>query len=130
MADVAYFRTRFPEFDSPVAEDPVVQYWLDDAELFVIESKWEKWYDIGHSLFAAHNLALSIQRQKVAGGDQGQMNVSSQSADGLSVTFATGITSSTDEVWFNKTPYGTEYWRLLQLVGIPAAFAVSPLAEV
>jgi hypothetical protein len=130
MADLAYFRTAYPEFDDPVASDVTVQYYLDLAETHVVEAKWGKWYDEGHAAYAAHLLELSLRRQKSGGGNQSSSNVSSKRADGLAVSYAVGQSSGTSETWYLSTPYGARYWQLLQLVGIPAALAVSPLAEV
>lgn len=130
MATLAYFRAHYPEFDDPVASDALVQQHLDDAELFVIEGKWGKWYDLGHAAYAAHTLELRLRRQKAPGGSQSPLNVQSKSAGGLSVSYNTSVAATAGEVWYMQTPYGTEYWRLLQIVGISAAFVISPCMEV
>jgi hypothetical protein len=113
----AEFKIRFPEFAS--VDDAIIQPQLDRAEKILIESVWgDCYYEDGVYLLAAHFLAVQQARQQ--GGTTGGTvfgPVLSKSVGDVSVTFGRRTATSTSEEFYGSTPYGQEYWAMLQHVG-------------
>lgn len=109
------FKAMFPELCS--VDDNVVELWLTQADEYLCEDSWGKCFDTACLYLAAHELALSLQRQASAassGGNAGGV-VQSASADGLSVGYAVpnfATQGTIDETQYAKTPYGLKYLQL------------------
>ena len=121
-ADLTTFRVLYPEF-SPV-DNAVVQVYIDRAVATLNESSWGLCYDQGALSYAAHELALSQNRQASSGETDvgiGVVQTSNQSGsitsatvDGQTVSFAQNQGSSMNDLnsWLSMTPYGQEYLAL------------------
>lgn len=115
----ADFKLRYPEFD-PV-DDARVQIFLDDAALEMCESAWGDLYDRGQAALAAHMLAIANQTEASGGTGGGASGpVASRSIGDVSVSFGLSSSSSKSEDWYTSTPYGSDYWRLVKIVGMGA----------
>ena len=109
------FKMMFPELCD--VDDNIVTLWLTQADAYLCEQTWGKCYESACLYLAAHDLALSKQRQasaSAAGGGAAGV-VQSASADGLSVSYSTPMFAtqgSIDETQYAKTPYGQKYLQL------------------
>lgn len=106
------FLLAFPEF----IEFPTLQITLrleTAAEMFQhIDSETMKKYCVG--LYTAHFLSIR-GNNTVPGSDSGSGIVSSQSVDGVSVSYDTSSTMIQDAGFWNASRYGQElYWLMRQ----------------
>lgn len=112
------FKARYTEFAS--TSDARVQVYIDDAELEMNEAQWGDLYDRGLSALTAH--LLSIADKNAASGGAGTSlpgKVLGRSVGSVSTQFVgSTITKSTTVDYFLSTSYGTDYWRLAQMVGL------------
>ena len=111
-------KTRFPEF-SAVA-DARVQTFIDKALLHLDESLWGTYFIEGQLYLTAHFLSLSLTTDSSGGSSPGVSGpVASRSIGDVSVSFVVPDSSNTTEssVFYGKTPYGQEYWRMVKIVG-------------
>jgi len=117
MADnltVSEFKARFPEFDSTSSSQ--VQYLIADTLCNFDQERWDCLYKRGHSLYVAHILTL---RGEQTGGNTGSLDaVQSESADGVSVSYAAYTPSTLTESFMSGTSYGREFLLLWRSVGI------------
>lgn len=118
----AQFRGTYPEFGSTAFfPDPQVDYWLQTAALMLNEERWGTWYDLGISLYAAHNLSIertAIKEGKVGnapGAAKGVQN--SGSVDKVSYGFDTTTASEEGGGHWNLTIYGQRLYRMIKMVG-------------
>lgn len=109
MANITDFRTRFPEFDDPIATDERVQLFLDDSEL-MIPTSWGNVRDIGIYYLTAHELAISIKTS--SGSTDGIAQVASKSVEGVSVSYNNKATENSTEDYYASTSYGKRYLDL------------------
>lgn len=105
------FRARFPEFNA--VDDTIVQLNLNDAIDFISETKFGDKYAVVTLFYSAHLLALSQKATASMGQGAPGGPITSSSAGGLSVSFASAVPTSTSESWFLSTSYGQ---RFLQYV--------------
>ena len=131
--DLPTFRIVYGEFAS--VADATVQFWLDDATDTLSERAWGRCYAKACLSYAAHNLALSMNRtaNAVDAGDGivetgASGTVASATADGLSVSFAVPNSATQDDAnaYYAQTDYGKRYMALKReclsrggLVGCP-----------
>jgi hypothetical protein len=114
-------RARYPEFES-VTDYPTarIQTWIDKAEGELSESNWGDQYNEGLLAYTAHFLSWSTNTAS-SGGAVGSVGpLASKSIGDVSVSFASTVSAgaSATEAFFNSTPYGQEYWRLVQMYGV------------
>jgi hypothetical protein len=109
-------KNRFPEFVS--IADSRIQLFIDDAVLELSPGEWADNYDRGLSYLAAHLLSCSIST--AAGGGVGGMNgpVASRAVGDVSISFGSTLSMDAAAGVYNNTPYGQEYWRLVNLLGV------------
>lgn len=108
--DLATFRAVFPEFAA--VPDATVQLWLDEAEEQLSQEAWGRCYGRAALNWAAHNLALALQRAAAADSGEGATasgTIASASAEGLSVSFVAPRDTGANSLWWNQTPYGQAY---------------------
>ncbi len=115
------FRALFPEFD-PVS-DVTVQPQLDQCTEDLSETAWGKCYGKAILYCAAHEIALSQNRQANAtvnaaglvGTTTGAGAITGASAGGISASFSQSATQSTGsdaDVYLSKTEYGQRFIAL------------------
>jgi len=116
MADLADFRTRFPEFSAE--GDPRVEMFLEDADLQVYEPIWGKFYDRGVLYLAAHLLSIA-GREGVSEGEgaDGAGPVYSDTVGPLNYKRAvTPVSIDDGEALLSSTSYGLRYIELRGLI--------------
>lgn len=103
-------KERFPEFAA--VPDSRIQFFIDDAVLYLNEARASIYYDKLLALLTAHYLALALQNETGSGGGKGL--IASMSDGDSSISFATMTPGSQSEFYFNQTPYGVEFltWRV------------------
>lgn len=111
------FKTRYEEFDS--VSDSKIQVFLDDSELELNVSVWGSYYDKGGYALAAHGLKLSQLESSVPGG-----SISSKKVGDVQINYNVKSPDSSLEYYYNSTPYGQEYYRLMQLIA-PSCFVAN-----
>lgn len=113
------FRIIYPEFVT--IDDTVVQFWIDDAIEFLLESAWGKCYPKAVLSLSAHELSLTQSRQansavNAAGlVEVGQSGIISSASEGdLSVSFESKseTAKTADSSIYSQTPYGLQYLSL------------------
>lgn len=114
-------RARYPEFSDVTAyPDARIQTWITKGEGELSEGQWGDQYDEGMLPYVAHFLAWTTMATN-SGGAVGSMGpLASKSVGDVSISFGTvvsGSASATEGFW-NSTPYGQEYWRLVQMYGV------------
>jgi len=108
-------RLRYPAFAA--VGDPVVQYWLDDAERIVTASWIDADYAPAILAYAAHNLALSgLEAGAVSGGSVGAMSagLTSFRSASLSVGFSDSHAARLAAGEWSATRYGAEFLIFLR----------------
>lgn len=121
VADLATFRVLFPEFAS--VPDATVTLWLDDTDSTLSDTAWGDCRDKAILYYVAHIIALSQNAQSEATTDPGgnvqtasrSGPISSSSAGGLSVSFASNSSASSgseNDAWLQQTNYGQTYATL------------------
>lgn len=107
---IADFRARFPEFsDDTEFSDAAVQQAIDDAtDTMASEANWCGRYDRAALMLAAHFLTLDTRAE--AGDSRTAGTITSRSAGGVSVGYATGVRKG-DE-FLSSTVYGQRYIQL------------------
>lgn len=123
---VADFRTVFPEFADPaVATDTLIQFYLTLAYDSLNPEAWGDRLDAGAGFYAAHYVALAVQRASgvARGTSPGLVGATS----GVVTSKAVGSVSKSMDVrlgategagLFNLTVYGQSYLALLASVGV------------
>ena len=109
-------KARFPEFDSQA--DARIEIFIEDAKLELSESKWGDRYDKGISYLTAHLLSIALKTEKGSVGSVGP--IASRSIGDVSISFSNKTSESQIEAYYNSTPYGQEFWNMLQFVGLGA----------
>jgi len=116
----AELRVRYPEFASATDyPDARIQTWIDKGVLELSETAWGDMYNEALYPFTAHYLAMSTYTAG-AGGAVGSIGpIASRSIGDVSVSFATIGNGNMSQMgaFFMTTPYGQEYWRMVQLYG-------------
>lgn len=103
------FRLLFPEFDG--VDDARVELFLQCA---IDAMNSGECYAKATLYRTAHELSLNIQQSSGSDNVSGAGALTSASADGLSVAFASvDWANSADGSWWSKTPYGQKYMQLI-----------------
>ena len=109
----ADFRARFPEFASLL--DPYIQQFIDDAILFLDETRFNIYYNYACLYYVAHNIYMAQQQSK------GTVNVtgalSGASVGDTSASFASYAPQNYTDAYFSQTNYGIQYLRFATLAG-------------
>lgn len=114
-------RDRYPEFSSVTDyPDARIQTWITKGEGELSEAAWGDQYNEGLLAYTAHFLSWSAQTFSSGGAGGSIGPVASKSVGDVSVSFANvaGGNASALASFFLSTPYGQEYWRLVQLYGV------------
>jgi hypothetical protein len=133
---VGGFRITFPAFaDSARFTDAEIQYWIDQAcsppnsTPAINKDRWGQFYELGLSLWVAHNLAVQDMLAQRAGmpGMGGSMYIStpltgsgvasSKSVDGVSISYDNQIGMEHDAGWWGSTPWGNQFLYYLRMAG-------------
>ena len=105
MVTPADIKTRYPEFaDIP---DARIQFFIDDAVLYLNEMRAGLYYDKILSLLVAHYLSLALQSE--GGSNNSQGAVASMSVGDKSVSFATPGSVNDSQYFYQQTVYGIEF---------------------
>ncbi|MCE2563375.1 DUF4054 domain-containing protein [Komagataeibacter sp. FNDCF1] len=116
------FLTLFPEFsDTTRYPTATITMWLTVAAQFVDQRRWGDSYNLGLSLFVAHELVLGQQAAiaSAAGSVPGVTTgvVASKSVGPLSKSYDTSISKYDDAGFWNLSSYGQRYWYFMGLFG-------------
>ncbi len=120
MADLtaSEFKARFSEFDS--TDDATIKALIEDTLCNFDQGRWDCLYKRGHSLYIAHLLEIRSEQESGNYSSSGMDSTNSESADGVSVGYATMTPENSVQAFFSGTSYGREYLMLLRSVGIGA----------
>lgn len=128
MLDVAGFRQVFPELgDTAAVPDFTVQFYLNLAYDSLNPMVWGSRLDFGAGFYAAHYVALAVQRGAAAqaagsraAATAGAISgvVTSKSVGGVSKSMDVSMGSTDGGGSFNTTQYGRQYLDLLSTVGV------------
>lgn len=121
--NVAAFRTAFPEFSSSVVyPTEMINIWVGLAAAMVDQCRWKSQWNIGVSLYVAHELVLASQnvRASKVGGSPGQQGgVASQKTVGsVTVQYDPQTSTEKDAGYWNLTTYGKQFIRLARIFGM------------
>ena len=116
------FRKMLPEFaDSSVYLDEIIDVWLNLAIAQLDPARWGGLWQMGVSMFVAHQLAIGRQTQLQAsrGGPPGFAigMVASKAINGVSVSYNTSASLLKDGGDFNLTIYGIRFLSFARMVG-------------
>lgn len=119
------FRKAFPEFnDTELYPGPVVDFWVSFIVLQVSECVWKRSWNMGVSLYLAHELTLARQNAKAAaiGGTPGQQGgvATSKTVGSVTVQYDAQSMSEKDAGYWNLTTYGKQFIRLVRIYGTGA----------
>lgn len=120
--DIAAFRTSFPEFASTVVYPTVmVEVWSALAAQMLDPCTWKGTWQLGVSLYTAHELVLAAQNIKAnqVGGSPGQQGgIASQKTVGsVTVQYDPQTSTNKDAGFWNLTTYGKQFYRLMRIFG-------------
>ena len=107
------FKIRFPEFTSTA--DAKINLLIDEAYLS-IGAKYGKFQDTAVLYFVAHNLTIETN-----GLNAMSATVSSQSVDGVSVSYAMPTTINEINAYYGSTGYGQKYLYYFNIVRVGQA---------
>ena len=110
------FKIRFPEFTSTA--DSKINLLIDEAYLS-IGAKYGKFQDTAVLYFVAHNLVIETN-----GLNAMSATVSSQSVDGVSVSYAMPTTINEINAYYGSTGYGQKYLYYFNIVRVGQASIV------
>ena len=124
--DVAGFRAIFPEFaDTTATPDTLISFNLALAYDSLNPIVWGARLDAGAAYYAAHYVALALQRAAAlkAGASPGMVGaisgvVTSKSVGSVSKSMDVSMGQTDGGGSFNTTTYGREYLDLLSTVGV------------
>jgi hypothetical protein len=127
---IAQFRADFPEFsDTTKYPNSGISFWQSLAGVMLNTGHWpttpgqngESFYDVGTSLFVAHNLFLEQQALERAnlGGPPGVQTgaLASVATGGASVSYDPSVGIVKDAGHWNLSIYGTRFLWLSDIVG-------------
>lgn len=110
------FKIKFPEFTS--TPDAKINLLIDEAYLS-IGSKYGKFQDTAVLYFVAHNLTIETN-----GLNAMSATVSSQSVDGVSVSYAMPTTVNEINAYYGSTGYGKKYLYYFNIVRVGQASTI------
>jgi hypothetical protein len=122
MFDAGLFRTQFPEFADKVAyPDQQIAVWSALASAQVSTTRWGTQWQLGVSLYVAHELVLAQQAEKTAkvGGAPGTFGgvATTKTVGSATVGYDAAGTAEKDAGYWNLTNYGKQFIRLARVFG-------------
>jgi hypothetical protein len=123
--NIAAFRTAFPEFRSlEIYPDQMLNFWVGLAQAQVRQCVWKLQWNMGVSLYLAHELVLAVRNANAAeaGGAPGTTGgIASQKTVGsANITYDPQTTTEKDAGFWNQTTYGKQFIRLARMFGTGA----------
>ncbi len=120
--DTAAFRKAFPEFnDTEMYPSPQVQFWVDFISRQIDPCVWKQSWNMGVSLYLAHELTLARQNIQAAnvGGTPGQQGgiASSKTVGSVTVQYDPQTSTEKDAGYWNLSTYGKQFYRLSRVFG-------------
>lgn len=99
----------------------MVDFWVDFITLQIAECVWKRSWNMGVSLYLAHELTLARQNSKAAavGGTPGQQGgvATSKTVGSVTVQYDAQSMSEKDAGYWNLTTYGKQFIRLVRIYG-------------
>lgn len=119
---IADFRQNFPEFASTTKyPDAQITFWAGLAEKMLCRDVWCDTWTYAVQLYVAHEITLAAQNvaASATGGSPGQSGgiANSKTVGAVSVGYDATIQSEKNAGWWNRTTYGQQLYRLIQLFG-------------
>lgn len=123
--DVSLFRTNFPEFsDTVIYPNALITFWSTVAEMQLCKDVWCDMWTLATYLYTAHEITIAMQNQKAAavGGVPGTSGgiANTKTVGQVSVGYDSQAQSEAGAGWWNRTLYGQQLFRLIQLFGARA----------
>lgn len=120
--DVALFRTNFPEFsDTAVYPTARITFWASLAEKMLPEQLWGDVWVYACNLYVAHEIVIATQnvQNSQIGGSPGQSGgiANNKTVGSVSVGYDSTTQSEKNAGWWNRTTYGQQLYRLIQIFG-------------
>lgn len=120
--DITVFRQSFPEFvDTAVYPDAQITFWATLAEAQLPQCVWKTIWPIAVNLYVAHEIVIARQNVNASavGGSPGQSGGIANTKTVGSVTVGYDSSSQTEKNagWWNRTTYGQQLYRLIQIFG-------------
>lgn len=120
--DKAAFRSEFPEFaDTAAYPNAQLDFWATLAEKQLRINIWDDTRDFAVKLYVAHEVTLARQNFQAAqvGGSPGQSSgiANSKTVGSVSASYDAASQTEKDAGWWNRTTYGQQLWRLIQIFG-------------
>lgn len=115
-------RGNFPAFASNVEyPDPVINFWITYAAMFMDPNRWGAALDVGIQLFVCHNLSLEFNANHAAARGQNPGfvvgPVTAGSVDKVSYSRDPSAAFDPKAGHWNLSIYGLRYWKLMQMMG-------------
>jgi hypothetical protein len=115
------FRAASPNFaDTTTYPDEMIQLYLNAASLLLPACVWGRTLGLATVLFVNHNLTLFAQQFPNGIGSTPvplRGPVQSETAGALSVSYDMQAVLDPDAGWWNYTPYGQLFYRLMMIFG-------------
>ncbi len=120
MINVGEVRARYPEFGAVDYPDDRVQLAIDDATVFVEESRYGKFYTQAVAALAAHFLVsnMSAIRYAAGGSTSAPGSIKSESVGDVTVTYVEGSKAVVAGASYSDTPYGQRFEQIRRMVRI------------
>lgn len=123
--DIPAFRVNFPEFkDAEKYPTSMIEFWGGLAQLQVRSCIWKDAWNMGISLYIAHELVLAGQNVKAAsfGGSPGQQGgiANTKTVGQGTIGFDSVTSSEKNGGYWNLTTYGKQFYRLVRIFGAGA----------
>lgn len=123
--DIPAFRTSFPEFANvDQYPTPMIEFWTGLASVQVQSCVWKTQWNVGVSLYVAHELVLAANSRKTAefGGNPGVFGgiANNKTVGSATVGYDTTSTAEKDAGYWNLTNYGKQFIRLARIFGAGA----------
>lgn len=120
--DISAFRINFPEFaDTVIYPNSMITFWSTIAETMLPEDLWGDVWELGVQLYVAHEIVIATQNVKAAsvGGSPGQSGgiANNKTVGSVTVGYDSTISSEKNAGWWNRTTYGMQLYRLIQIFG-------------
>lgn len=116
MIVAADIKEKFPGvFDS--LDDDLIELYIDESELVVLESKWGDFYDLGLLYLTAH-LLLTMPKGATSGGAGAPGPVSSRRVGDVAVGYSTVGSGKApiSDLQLASTSYGQRYLYYRRLI--------------
>lgn len=110
-----YFKTIYPEFAT--VADERVQIFIDGADGYFDQGRWDSFYTQGLGALVAHDLALATPELKLAGIVGASDGKTSKKVGPVQVTYAAELVVAAASNPYMRSVYGQKYLELRRLVG-------------